>query len=44
MATQEQLSGALQVVVNLTRCVALKRALAAAEPDPALNFWQRAAR
>lgn len=40
MATQEQLTGALQVVVNLTRCVALKRALAAAEPDPALNFWR----
>jgi hypothetical protein len=40
MATQEQLTGALQVVVNLTRCVALKRALAAADPDPALNFWR----
>ncbi|WP_338638845.1 hypothetical protein [Burkholderia pyrrocinia] len=40
MATREQLTGALQVVVNLTRCVALKRALAGAEPDPALNFWR----
>ncbi|WP_322026690.1 hypothetical protein [Burkholderia sp. BCC1977] len=40
MATQERLTGALQVVVNLTRCVALKRALAAVEPDPALNFWR----
>lgn len=40
MATQEQLMGALQVVVNLTRCVALKHALAAAEPEPALNFWR----
>ncbi len=40
MATQEQLTGALQVVVNLARCVALKRALIAADPDPALNFWR----
>lgn len=38
MATQEQLIAALQVVVNLARCVALKRALTAA--DPALNFWR----
>lgn len=40
MATQEKLLGALQVVVNLTRCIALKRALTEVEPDPALNFWR----
>lgn len=40
MATQDQLTGALGVVVNLTRSVALKRALSAVDPDPALNFWR----
>lgn len=40
MARREQLTGALQVVVNVARSVALKRALAAADPDPALNFWR----
>jgi len=39
MAAHEQ-SGALQVADNLARCIALKRALAAADPDPALNFWR----
>ena len=40
MATHEHLTAALQVVVNMTRCVALKRAISAADPDPALNFWR----
>lgn len=40
MATHEHLTSALQVVVNMARCVALKRAIAAADPDPALNFWR----
>lgn len=40
MATNEQLTAALQVVVNVARCIALKRALAAADPDPSLNFWR----
>lgn len=40
MATHEHLTAALQVVVNTARCVALKRAIAAADPDPALNFWR----
>lgn len=40
MAAHKQLTGALQVVANLARCIALKRALAAADPDPALNFWR----
>lgn len=40
MATNEHLTAALQVVVNVARCVALKRALAAADPDPSLNFWR----
>lgn len=40
MATHEQLTSALQVLANLVRCVALKRALTAADPEPALNFWR----
>ena len=40
MATNEQLTAALQVVVNVARCIALKRALAEADSDPSLNFWR----
>ena len=40
MATNEQLTAALQVVVNVARCIALKRALSEADPDPSLNFWR----
>lgn len=40
MATQEHLTAALQVLVNMVRNIALKRALAADDPDPALNFWR----
>ena len=38
--TNERLTAALQVVINVARCIALKRALAAADPDPPLNFWR----
>ena len=34
------LMDALNVVVNMTRCIALKRALTTIDPDPALNFWR----
>lgn len=37
---RERCRAALQVVVNVTRCIALKRALVAANPDPTLNFWR----
>lgn len=40
MAAHEQLTAALEVVVNIARCIALKRALAATDPDPALTFWR----
>ena len=40
MATNEQLTAALNVVVNVARCIALKRALAEADSDPSLNFWR----
>ena len=40
VVTNERLTAALQVVVNVARCIALKRALAAADPDPSLNFWR----
>jgi hypothetical protein len=40
MATHKHLTAALEMAVNIARCVALKRALAAADPDPALNFWR----
>lgn len=34
------LINAINVIVNMTRCIALKRALTAIDPDPALNFWR----
>ncbi len=40
MASREQLTAALQVVINVARCVATKRALAATDRDPVLNFWR----
>lgn len=40
MATQQQLMRALNVLVNLTRCVGLKRALTQVDADPKLNFWR----
>lgn len=39
VATQEQLMGALQVVVNLTRCVALKRALTVIKRGPLVESY-----
>ncbi len=40
MPTQQQLDGALRVIVNLVRTIALKRAIATVDPDPHLNFWR----
>jgi len=40
LATNEHMIAALQVMVNVVRCIALKRALAATDPDPSLNFWR----
>ncbi len=40
MATVEQQDGALKVIVNLVRTIALKRAIAAVDDDPHLNFWR----
>lgn len=35
-----QLIDALQVIANITRCIAIKRALTNADPEPDLNFWR----
>jgi len=40
MPTREQLTGALEVVVNLVRSIAVKRALSSVDADPPLNFWR----
>lgn len=37
---REKLVGALNVLVNMTRCIALKRAMSAVDDDPDLNFWR----
>ena len=40
MPTPQQLDGALKVIVNLVRTIALKRAIATADDNPHLNFWR----
>lgn len=36
----KKLVGALNVIVNMTRCIASKRAMSAIDGDPELNFWR----
>jgi len=40
MSTAEELSAQLFRLVHLARSIAMKRALAAVEPEPKLNFWR----
>jgi len=40
MATENQLTAAINVLANVVRSAYLKRALTQTDPDPHLNFWR----